>query len=112
MPRLVQISAMEPEGFLPGRFPHVSELALPGSGIFRRVRAEAPDLADLVRDFLVDELRRPSVHRAVAGGEHDQIGRKPGAILHDHLGVGDALDLPGLELDRPLATSSDAPTSM
>src|ERR1700726_3310130 len=68
MARLTQIAAMEPQGVLTRRLPHIAELALPGPRVLLGVRAEAPAFADLVGHLLRDELRRPAIHRAVAGG--------------------------------------------
>src|SRR3954468_910277 len=53
--RLVQVPAVEPQRVLLGRLPHVALFALPGSGVFRGVRTEAPDLADLIGDPLADQ---------------------------------------------------------
>src|SRR5262245_2541455 len=36
MTRLVQIAAMKPQRWLPGRLPHVAQFAFPGTRVFRR----------------------------------------------------------------------------
>ena len=49
---LVQVAAVEPKPLLLGRLPHVALLAFPRAGVLGRVRAQSPDLADLVGDLL------------------------------------------------------------
>src|SRR5258708_3067690 len=83
MARLVQVTTMEPKRLLLGRLPHVSLLAFPRSWIFGRIRAEAPDLANLVGDLLGNKVRFPAVHRAVAGGVDDKVGWQVGPIAQD-----------------------------
>src|SRR6266403_4023768 len=91
---------MEPQRYLVRRFPHIAQLALPRPGVLARIRAETPALADLVGHLLADELRGPAVHRTVAGGEDDQVGRQFAAIAEDNRVFLDAFDAdPALELD-------------
>src|ERR1700710_941282 len=67
MARLMQVAALEPETRLLRRLPHIAQLALPGTWILGGVGAEAPALADPIRDLWADQLGGPAVHRAVAG---------------------------------------------
>src|ERR1700749_2546497 len=55
MARLMQIAAVEPQAVLLGRLPHVALFALPWAGVLGRVRAEPPNLADLVGRVPADE---------------------------------------------------------
>src|SRR5687768_4299085 len=80
--------------------PHVAQLALPRPRVMARVGAEAPTLADLVGDFLADELFDPAVHRAVASGEDDQVSRQLATVREDDRPLLDAFDFdPALEFD-------------
>src|SRR5229473_1148836 len=63
MARLMQIAAVEPQAFLLRRLPHVALFTFPWAGVLCRIRAETPDLADLVGHFLTDEISDPAVHR-------------------------------------------------
>src|SRR6202051_5347194 len=67
---------MEPKRLLLRRLPHVSLLAFPRARVFGRIRAQSPDLADLVSDLPGDQVRGPAVHRTVAGGINNEIGRQ------------------------------------
>src|SRR3981081_3157765 len=60
--RLVQVTAMEPKPLLLWGLPHISLLTFPGARVFGRIRAQSPDLAHLVSDFLRDQIRGPAVH--------------------------------------------------
>ncbi|MCO5546654.1 hypothetical protein L7F22_000088 [Adiantum nelumboides] len=97
-PGLVQVAAVEPQVLLLGGLPHVALLALPGTGVLGRVRAEAPHLADLVRDVLADDVGGEAVHRPVAGGEHDEVGVELGAVGEPHPLLGELLHLPADQL--------------
>ncbi|MCY1220757.1 hypothetical protein D9M72_327850 [compost metagenome] len=80
MARLVQVAAVEPQLGHLRRLPHVAQLALPRTRVLRRVGAQAPALADLVGDLGRDQVGQPAVHRAVARGVHQQVGRQLGAV--------------------------------
>src|SRR5579872_6452638 len=90
--RLVEIAAVEPQRLLVGRLPHVAQLAFPRARILARIGAEAPAFPDLVGHLLADELSRPAVHRTIAGGEHDQVGRQFAAVAEGDRMLLDALD--------------------
>src|SRR3546814_1793286 len=93
-----------------GGFPHVPELALPGARILAGVGAEAPALADLVRHLGRDQPRRPAVHRAVAGGVDDEVGRQLAAVGEQHRVRLDALDGDAaLQLDRKSTRLNSSP---
>src|SRR5277367_1544475 len=77
---LVQVTAMEPKPLLLRRLPHVSLLAFPWAGVFGRIRAQSPDLAYLVGDLPGDQIRSKTVHRTVACGVNDEIGRQLGPV--------------------------------
>ena len=113
MPGLVQVAAVEPEGLLLGRLPHVALFALPWPRVFRGVRAEAPYLAHLVGDLLGDEVGGPAVHRPIARRVDDEVGRQFGAVI-EHDGVlGQVVDLPLREFHVAVGDQvCDAPTSM
>src|SRR5207245_904070 len=70
----------------------VAQLPLPRPRIIARVRAEAPALADLVGRLLADELFDPAVHRAIAGGEDDQVGGQFAAVGEDERALQNAFD--------------------
>src|SRR5713101_9785470 len=74
VPRLVQVAAMKPERLLLGGLPHVAQLPLPWPRVVGGVRPESPTPADLRCNLWRDQIRRPSVHRAVSGGVDDQVG--------------------------------------
>src|SRR3984893_18825183 len=84
---------MEPKPFLLRRLPHVSLLAFPWARVFGRVRAQSPDLAYLVGDFLRDQVRGPAVHRTVARGVNDEIGRQLGPVAQDDGMFREVLDI-------------------
>src|SRR5271154_3139942 len=71
---------MEPKPLLLRRLPHVSLLAFPWAGVFGRIRAQSPDLAYLVGDLPGDQIRSKTVHRTVACGVNDEIGRQLGPV--------------------------------
>src|SRR5260370_24773012 len=75
---------MEPKPLLLRRLPHVSLLAFPWARIFGGIRAQSPDLANLLGDFLRDQVRAPAVHRTVTGGVDHEIGRQLAAVRQDH----------------------------
>src|SRR5580692_6457445 len=99
MARLMQIAAMEPQAFLLRRLPHVALLDFPRAGVLGGVRAESPDLADLVGHFPADEVSNKAVHRTVAGGVDNDIGGQFLAILEPDAARRDFLDLTGDQLD-------------
>src|SRR5262245_30963234 len=99
MARLMQITAMEPQAFLLCRFPHVALLAFPRTGVLGGVRAEPPDLADLVGHFPADEVSNEAVHRSVSGGVDDDIGGQFLAIVEPDAVRRYFLDLTGDQLD-------------
>src|ERR1700682_981017 len=74
---------MEPKRLLLCRLPHISLLASPWARVFGRIRAQSPDLAYLVRNLPGDQVRSPAVHRTVAGGVNDEIGRQFGSVTQD-----------------------------
>ena len=86
VPRLVEVAAVHPQVRHLRRLPHVALLALPRTGVLGGVGAEAPALAEPVGGLGVDEVGDPAVHRVVAGGEHDHVGRQLGAVV-EHDGV-------------------------
>src|SRR6187431_3639498 len=59
---LHQIAALEPQALLCGRFPHVAQLAFPGTGIPCSARAQAPAWADLALHFRRDQFAHPFAH--------------------------------------------------
>src|SRR5271168_4718842 len=93
MARLVQIAAVEPEAFLLRRLPHVALFAFPWAGVHGSIRAEPPDLADLVGHFPADEIGDKAIHRAVAGGVDDHISWQFLAIVEPDAVGRDFLDL-------------------
>src|ERR1700674_3020415 len=74
---------MEPKPLLLRRLPHISLFAFPWTWIFGVIRAQSPDLAYLVGDFPGDQVRGKAVHRTVAGGVNDEIGRQLGPVAQD-----------------------------
>src|SRR4051794_12959548 len=62
VPRLMQVAAVEPQGLLLRRLPHVALLALPGTRVLPSTRPMPPDLPDFVRDLLGDQIGGPAVH--------------------------------------------------
>ena len=90
---------MEPQALLLRRLPHVAQLALPWPGILGRVGPKSPTLADFVSHLLADQLRRPAIHRSVAGREHHEIGFQFVAVVQPDSGLGVLRHLPGRELD-------------
>src|SRR6266702_120744 len=99
MARLMQIAAVEPQAFLLRRLPHVALFAFPWAGVLGRVRAEPPDLADLVGRVPADEVGHKAVHRAVAGRMDDYIGGQFLAIVDPDAVRRDFLDLTCGQLD-------------
>ncbi|MCY1209700.1 hypothetical protein D9M72_213620 [compost metagenome] len=100
VPGLVQVAAVEPERILLRGLPHVALFALPGAGVLGGVRAQAPAFADLVRDFRADQVRRPAVHRPVAGGVDHQVGGQGHAVFQHDGVAGQVADVgAGLQLD-------------
>src|SRR3984957_6350863 len=79
----MQVTAMEPERLLLCRLPHVSLLAFPRARVFGRIRAQSPDLAYLVGDLPGNQVRGPAVHRTVARGVNEEIGRQLGPVAQD-----------------------------
>ena len=76
----MQVAAVEPQPILLRGLPHVPLFALPRPGVLGGVRAKTPHLANLVRYLLRDQLGRPPVHGAIAGGQHDQVSFQFGAV--------------------------------
>src|SRR6266852_6661990 len=74
---------MEPKRLLLCRLPHISLLTFPWTRVFGRIRAQSPDLAYLVSDLPGNQVRGPAVHRTVAGGVNDEIGRQLGPVAQD-----------------------------
>src|ERR1700692_3365045 len=74
---------MEPKRLLLCRLPHISLLAFPWARVFGRIRAQSPDLAYFVSHLPGDQVRSPTVHRTVAGGVNDEIGRQLGPVAQD-----------------------------
>src|ERR1700710_2028530 len=68
MARLVQVAAVEPQGLLLRRLPHVALFALPGAGVLGGGGAEAPALADRVGHRAAAEVLDEAVHGGIAGG--------------------------------------------
>ena len=99
MPRLVKVAAMEPQRILLGRFPHVAQFAFPRARVFGGIRAKPPTLANLICHFLRDKPRRPAIHRAIAGGEHNQIGRQLRAIGQNQRIFGEVICLARRQFD-------------
>jgi len=73
---------MEPKRLLLCRLPHVSLLAFHGPGLWS-YSSLVPDLAYLVSNHPGDQVRSPAVHRTVAGGVNDEIGRQFGPVTQD-----------------------------
>ena len=84
MAGLVQVAAMEPQPVLLGRFPHVALFTHPRTRVLGCIGPKAPALAHLVGHILADQIRRPAVHRPIARGIDDHIGRQMRAILQHH----------------------------
>jgi hypothetical protein len=80
----MQVAAMEPEVVLLCGFPHVAQLAFIGAWILGGARAQPPATAYLVGHFLGNQLRRPAIHRAVAGGVDDQVGGQAAAVVQNY----------------------------
>ena len=95
----MQVAAVEPQRLHLGGLPHVTLLALPGSGVLGRVRSQPPHLAHAIGHLLGDEVGGPAVHRPVAGGIHDEVGGQLGAVLEDDRVLGEVVDLAVGELD-------------
>src|SRR5437762_2923601 len=74
---------MEPKPLLLRRRPHIALLAFPwGPGLWS-YSSLAPDFAYLVGNFPGDQVRGPAVHRTIAGGVNNEIGRQLGAVAQD-----------------------------
>src|SRR6266849_2327866 len=82
--RLAQIAAMKPERLLLGGFPHVAQFPLPRSGVIGGVRPETPTLTNFRCNLWRDQIRSPSIHRAVTGGVDDQIGGQSLAVTQHY----------------------------
>src|SRR5580693_6739957 len=94
---------MEPKRLLLRRLPHVSLLAFPRAWVFGRIRAQSPDLAHLVGDLPGDQVRGPAVHRTVAGGVNDEIGRQLGPVAQDNRMFRELFDIDAaLQLDAAI----------
>src|ERR1700682_6779069 len=74
---------MEPKPLLLRRLPHISLFAFPWAWVFGRVRAQSPYLAYLVGNFHGDQVRGEALHRTVAGGVNDEIGRQLSPVAQD-----------------------------
>src|ERR1700682_723955 len=74
---------MEPKRLLLCRLLYISLLAFPWARVFGRVRAQFPYLAYLVSHLPGNQVRGPAVHRTVAGGVNDEIGRQLGPVAQD-----------------------------
>src|SRR5699024_11629652 len=82
---------------------HIALLALPRARVLGRVRSQTPALADPVRRLLVDEVGDPTVHRPVAGGVDDEVGRQLGPVVEHHGVLAQTVDLSLGELDLPIS---------
>ena len=102
VPRLVQVAAVEPQVGLLGGLPHVAQLSFPGAGVLGGARPQAPALAHLVGHGLRHDPGHPLVHRAVAGGVHQHIGRQLGAVAQHHRARFDLLDVAAGQLDTAI----------
>jgi hypothetical protein len=111
--RLVQVAAVEPQGLLLGRLPHVAQLAFPGAGVLGVSEPRPQHLPTLSATSCEISFGRPAVHRAVAGGVDDEIGGQLGAVLQHHAGLGQMVDLAARQLDLAVGDQLGlAPTSM
>src|SRR3982074_3393838 len=74
---------MEPKRLLLCRLPHISLLGFPWARVFARIPLQSPDPPYLASHLRGDQGSMRTVHRTVAGGVNDEIGRQLGPVAQD-----------------------------
>src|SRR5690606_36302300 len=95
---LREAAGHEPEPLLCGALPHVAHLA---------VLADAPHLADLVRDLVAEETAHQFLLRVVTRRKHQQVSRHDAAVLQPRPFGHEALDVVELQ-QADLAVDDEA----